>query len=205
MPFSASSITRNPSPLQQGHGDAEQADSSVAKTSQRNGAGMALQLDDRTTPGVSFRVCLGADHGDPIHLVTEDQLQCLQGKFLASPQELIESRERAPCGVHTHCIEYGRLADAVPPGKKSDPPEPSNGEILDSEETSDRQASQAQRIVRHAGTFAVARKRGARRWRVACSKAYAMRIRVGSLHARPKNETPTGRPWTKPAGTVTLG
>ena len=28
---------------------------------------------------------------------------------------------------------------------------------------------------------------------------------VGSLQARPKNDSPTGRPWTSPAGTVMFG
>ena len=32
-----------------------------------------------------------------------------------------------------------------------------------------------------------------------------MRISVGSLHARPKNEIPTGSPNAKPAGTVMCG
>ena len=84
---------------------------------------------------------------------------------------LINSRECTACGVHAHCIEYGRLAGTVPPGEKSDPAEPSNGEVLDSKETSDRQVLQTQPVVRHAGTSAVASSRGARRWRVACSKA----------------------------------
>jgi hypothetical protein len=40
---------------------------------------------------------------------------------------------------------------------------------------------------------------------IVCSKPYAIFSRVGSLHARPKNETPTGKPKTNPAGTVTSG
>ena len=32
-----------------------------------------------------------------------------------------------------------------------------------------------------------------------------MRINVGSVHARPMNDTPTGSPNAKPAGTETLG
>src|SRR2546427_4691806 len=40
---------------------------------------------------------------------------------------------------------------------------------------------------------------------VACSNAYASLISVGSLHARPKNEIPTGRPKAKPAGTLMFG
>src|SRR5262245_26882722 len=51
----------------------------------------------------------------------------------------------------------------------------------------------------------VVRKRGGRRALVACSKANAMRNNLGSVQARPKNEIPTGRPNTKPAGTVMLG
>lgn len=43
---------------------------------------------------------------------------------------------------------------------------------------------------------AVGRNFGAWRTRVACSKAYAMRMRTGSLHARPEKEIPTGRPRT---------
>ena len=70
----------------QGHGDAEQADGAIAKTSQRNGSGMVPQLDDRTTPDLSFRVCLGSDHGNSIHLVAEDQLQCLDGQILVARQ-----------------------------------------------------------------------------------------------------------------------
>ena len=46
---------------------------------------------------------------------------------------------------------------------------------------------------------------GGRRARLACSNAKAMRSSVGSLHARPKNDMPTGSPDTKPAGTVMLG
>ena len=46
---------------------------------------------------------------------------------------------------------------------------------------------------------------GAFRARVACSNAYAILINVGSLHARPKNETPTGIPKTNPAGTLIFG
>ena len=46
---------------------------------------------------------------------------------------------------------------------------------------------------------------GARRCFVACSNAYAIAINFGSLHAVPTNEMPTGRPLTKPAGTVMCG
>src|SRR5260370_5455772 len=41
--------------------------------------------------------------------------------------------------------------------------------------------------------FAVAKNCGARRALVACSNANANLIKVDSLHARPKNEIPTGR------------
>src|SRR6202050_4156564 len=40
---------------------------------------------------------------------------------------------------------------------------------------------------------------------VTCSNAYASLISVGSLHALPKNEIPTGKPATNPAGTVMWG
>src|SRR5271157_2256604 len=53
--------------------------------------------------------------------------------------------------------------------------------------------------------FAVARNRGGRRCRVACSNEYASLIRVGSLQARPKNEIPTGKPERNPAVTLMLG
>src|SRR4029077_12771114 len=39
-----------------------------------------------------------------------------------------------------------------------------------------------------------AKNRGGLRNFVACSKAYASLINTGSLHARPKNEMPTGKP-----------
>lgn len=46
---------------------------------------------------------------------------------------------------------------------------------------------------------------GGRRWPLARSNAWAIRISVGSLQARPMNETPTGSPKANPAGTDTLG
>src|SRR5579859_645351 len=51
----------------------------------------------------------------------------------------------------------------------------------------------------------VAAKPGALRSLVACSNANAILMSVGSLHARPKNEIPTGMPWTNPAGTLRFG
>ncbi len=53
--------------------------------------------------------------------------------------------------------------------------------------------------------MALRRNRGARQARVACSKAYARRISVGSLQAVPMKLTLTGRSWSNPAGTVTMG
>ena len=41
---------------------------------------------------------------------------------------------------------------------------------------------------------------GALRAFVDCSNAYAILNNTGSLHARPKNDTPTGSPIAKPAG-----
>ena len=52
---------------------------------------------------------------------------------------------------------------------------------------------------------AVLRNFGAFRCFVACSKANASLIRVGSLHARPKNDNPAGSPNTEPIGTVICG
>jgi hypothetical protein len=52
---------------------------------------------------------------------------------------------------------------------------------------------------------AVAKKRGGRRIVVACSYANASFTSVGSLHADAKNDTPTGKPNTNPAGTVMCG
>lgn len=52
---------------------------------------------------------------------------------------------------------------------------------------------------------AVGRNFGIRRNFVDCSNANASFRSVGSLHALPKNEIPTGNPNTEPAGTVTLG
>src|SRR5690348_3864177 len=46
---------------------------------------------------------------------------------------------------------------------------------------------------------------GRRRAFLACSKLYASFSNIGSLHADPKNEIPTGKPRTKPAGTVMCG
>jgi len=40
---------------------------------------------------------------------------------------------------------------------------------------------------------------------VSCSNPYAILNSVGSLHARPKNEMPTGKPKMNPAGTVISG
>ena len=51
----------------------------------------------------------------------------------------------------------------------------------------------------------VAKNFGVLRECVDCSKAYANFSSVGSLHAQPKNDIPTGNPKTNPAGTVTLG
>lgn len=47
----------------------------------------------------------------------------------------------------------------------------------------------------------VGKNRGGRLCLVACSNEYAKRNSAGSLHARPKNEIPTGSPCTCPAGT----
>ena len=52
---------------------------------------------------------------------------------------------------------------------------------------------------------AVGRNRGFCRAFDACSNAYAYLISDGSLHAPAKNERPTGRPKTIPAGTVMCG
>jgi len=38
-----------------------------------------------------------------------------------------------------------------------------------------------------------------------CSKAKAISSRIGSLHALPKKETPTGNSSIKPIGTVIFG
>jgi hypothetical protein len=54
-------------------------------------------------------------------------------------------------------------------------------------------------------TGAFAKKRGGRRIVVACSYANASFTSVGSLHADAKNDTPTGKPNTNPAGTVMCG
>ena len=54
-------------------------------------------------------------------------------------------------------------------------------------------------------TSVTGRNRGGLRCFVACSKAYASFRSTGSLQARPKNDIPTGRPNTDPAGTVMLG
>ena len=51
----------------------------------------------------------------------------------------------------------------------------------------------------------VGKKRGALRALVACSNAKAHLNKIGSLKARPKNESPTGSPNTSPAGTVMCG
>ena len=40
---------------------------------------------------------------------------------------------------------------------------------------------------------------------LACSYAYASFSSIGSLHAPPTKESPTGRPCTKPIGTVMCG
>ncbi len=57
----------------------------------------------------------------------------------------------------------------------------------------------------HPRRSAVARNRGGLRDLVSPSKAWASFKSTGSLHARPKNEIPTGSPRTRPAGTVMLG
>ena len=44
------------------------------------------------------------------------------------------------------------------------------------------------------GRLTLAGKRGARRCKVACSYAYAMRISAASLKAAPTNDSPTGKP-----------
>src|ERR1700682_673001 len=54
-------------------------------------------------------------------------------------------------------------------------------------------------------TSILAKNRGAFLAFVACSNPYASRINTGSLHARPKNEIPTGKPNTNPAGTLMFG
>jgi hypothetical protein len=51
----------------------------------------------------------------------------------------------------------------------------------------------------------VGKNRGACRAFVVCSKANARRMSVGSLHARPKNDIPTGKPEMNPAVTLILG
>ena len=68
-----------------------------------------------------------------------------------------------------------------------------------------RQEGVAHRDVLQRETSAVGRNRGGFLARLACSYAYANLMSFGSLQARPKNDTPTGMPNTKPAGTVTLG
>jgi hypothetical protein len=50
-----------------------------------------------------------------------------------------------------------------------------------------------------------AKNRGAFLNFVACSKLCASLIRTGSLHARPKNEIPTGKPKSNPAVTLIFG
>src|SRR5574337_959742 len=53
--------------------------------------------------------------------------------------------------------------------------------------------------------FTLGRNLGGFRTWVACSKAYASLISLGSCHAPAKNEMPTGNPKTNPAGTVMCG
>lgn len=53
--------------------------------------------------------------------------------------------------------------------------------------------------------FTLAKNSGPFRTFVNCSNPYAIFNNVPSLHARPKNETPTGNPNTNPAGTVISG
>ena len=55
------------------------------------------------------------------------------------------------------------------------------------------------------GSGIVAWNFGTRRALVACSKANARLISVGSLNALPMKEMFTGRPKLNPAGTVTIG
>src|SRR5437867_3285598 len=52
---------------------------------------------------------------------------------------------------------------------------------------------------------ALAANVGGRRALDACSYAYASFNNVGSLHARPMNDNPTGSPCTSPIGTVMCG
>ena len=54
-------------------------------------------------------------------------------------------------------------------------------------------------------SLTVSRNFGAARCFVACSYAYARPINVISLKFLPKNDTPTGNPNAKPAGTVMCG
>ena len=54
-------------------------------------------------------------------------------------------------------------------------------------------------------TRTVAWNVGGRRTFVACSKAYASRISVASLQARPHRDIPIGSPWMNPIGTDMLG
>ena len=57
----------------------------------------------------------------------------------------------------------------------------------------------------HTFTSAVGKNWGGFRFFVACSNAKASLMSFASLHALPKNDTPTGNQKTKPAGTVMLG
>ena len=54
-------------------------------------------------------------------------------------------------------------------------------------------------------SFRVGKNLGGLRPWIVCSSPNAIFSRVGSLHARPKNEIPTGKPKTNPAGTVISG
>src|ERR1700749_4250121 len=54
-------------------------------------------------------------------------------------------------------------------------------------------------------SFTEGKKRGALRCLVACSYAYPALISVGSLHAVPINDPPTGNPNSSPIGTVMCG
>src|SRR5579859_7442770 len=54
-------------------------------------------------------------------------------------------------------------------------------------------------------SFSVGKNLGGLRPCTVCSNPYAIFSNVGSLQARPKNEIPTGKPNTNPAGTVISG
>jgi hypothetical protein len=54
-------------------------------------------------------------------------------------------------------------------------------------------------------SLSVGKNRGGFLAWIDCSNPYAIFSSVGSLHARPKKEIPTGKPKTNPAGTVISG